>query len=282
VNDSPVAWLALALMSTLQGKIMIIVLDNREDVGSGFVSCFDREGVAAICLSEKDFNGWLKSASKEEFISVEAVLVGECVERCDLAREVRTRSSIPLIALTESKSLSDTLDLFASGCDDVVRKPVHVREIIVRAAAIRQRSKGDRDSNHAGGIQIFLDGRDPVVDGEVMQLPRRERRILEYFVINKGRRVSKTQIYNFVYGLFSDEIEECVIESHISKLRKKLRHRLGVDPIDSQRYLGYRLLDIWSDKPDAETDTDLSIVHSLAQDEAVVMHLGKVLEEAVE
>ena len=33
-----------------------------------------------------------------------------------------------------------------------------------------------------------------------------------------------------------------MIESHISKLRKKLRNALGYDPIDSKRYLGYRLM----------------------------------------
>jgi DNA-binding response OmpR family regulator len=37
-------------------------------------------------------------------------------------------------------------------------------------------------------------------------------------------------------------VEENVIESHISKLRKKLRARLGHDPIDSQRFLGYLLV----------------------------------------
>ena len=51
----------------------------------------------------------------------------------------------------------------------------------------------------------------------------------------------KSQIFNFVYGLFDDEIDENVIESHISKLRKRLRQRLGTDPINSQRFLGYRL-----------------------------------------
>ena len=78
--------------------------------------------------------------------------------------------------------------------------------------------------------------------GEVLPLPRRERRILEYLVNNMGCRVTKTQIFNSVYGLFSEDIDENVIESHISKLRKRLRHRLGHDPIDSQRYLGYRLI----------------------------------------
>ena len=70
-------------------------------------------------------------------------------------------------------------------------------------------------------------------------LPRRECRILEYLVRNRGRRVTKTQIFNAVYGLFDENVDENVVESHISKLRKKLKHRLGYDPIDSKRYLGY-------------------------------------------
>jgi DNA-binding response OmpR family regulator len=90
-------------------------------------------------------------------------------------------------------------------------------------------------------LRVFYDGRDPEVAGEVLPLPRRERRILEYLVSTKGCRVSKSQIFNYVYGLFSEDIDENVVESHVSKLRKRLRHRLGYDPIDSQRYLGYRL-----------------------------------------
>ena len=77
--------------------------------------------------------------------------------------------------------------------------------------------------------------------GQVFQLPRRERRILEYLARNQGRRVSKTQIFNFIYGVFDDSIDESVVESHVSKLRKKLRAVLGYDPIDSKRYLGYSL-----------------------------------------
>ena len=73
-------------------------------------------------------------------------------------------------------------------------------------------------------------------------LPRRERRILEYLASNRGRRVTKTQVFNAIYGIFDEEVEENVVESHISKLRKKLREKLGHDPIDSKRFLGYRLV----------------------------------------
>ena len=91
-------------------------------------------------------------------------------------------------------------------------------------------------------MRIFLDGRDPEIDGQPLPLPRRERRILEYLASNCGRRVTKTQVFNSIYGLFDDEVEENVVESHISKLRKKLRDKLGYDPIDSKRFLGYRLI----------------------------------------
>jgi hypothetical protein len=39
----------------------------------------------------------------------------------------------------------------------------------------------------------------------------------------------------------NEGVDECVVESHISKLRKKLRTRLGEDPIESTRYIGYML-----------------------------------------
>jgi DNA-binding response OmpR family regulator len=85
------------------------------------------------------------------------------------------------------------------------------------------------------------------VGGSVLTLPRRERRILEYLVANRTRRVSRNQIFNAVYGLFDEEVEESVVESHISKLRKKLRTALGYDPIDTKRYLGYQIVSSTSD-----------------------------------
>ena len=90
-----------------------------------------------------------------------------------------------------------------------------------------------------GSIRVSADGRDPEIEGEAYALPRRERRILEYLIANRGKRVTKAQIFNAIYGVFDEDVEENVVESHISKLRKKLRKRLGVDPIDSKRFLGY-------------------------------------------
>ena len=221
---------------------MIVIVDERESVNEGYTACFDREGVSATGLSPSDFDNWVNTVSEVDIRAVEAFLLGDCGNRHELPKKIRVRSPAAVIAMNDSKSLDETLELFAAGVDDVVRKPIHVREILARIQAIRGRTQAKEDVAVIGEMQVFSDGRDPVVKGEVLPLPRRERRILEYLVNNKGCRVTKTQIFNYVYGLFSEEIDENVVESHISKLRKRLRHRLGHDPIDSQRYLGYRLI----------------------------------------
>lgn len=229
---------------------MIVVVDERATVTEGYASWFGREGISACGLAPGEFESWVSAVSESDMRSVEAFLLGDCGNRSALAKVIRRRSAVAaVIAMNENRSLEETLDLFAAGVDDVVRKPIHVREIIARVKAIRRRASGAPDYTDVGEMRVFFDGRDPEVKGEVLQLPRRERRILEYLVSNRGCRINKTQIFNSVYGLFSEDIDENVVESHISKLRKRLRHRLGYDPIDSKRYLGYRLVvDVTAEK----------------------------------
>jgi DNA-binding response OmpR family regulator len=222
---------------------MIVVVDERATVTEGYASWFDREGISACGLAPGEFESWVSAVSEADMRSVEAFLLGDCANRTGLAKTIRRRSATAaVIVMNEHRSLEETLELFAAGVDDVVRKPIHVREIIARVKAIRRRASGQPDYTDVGEMRVFFDGRDPEIRGEVLQLPRRERRILEYLVANRGCRINKTQIFNSVYGLFSEDIDENVVESHISKLRKRLRHRLGYDPIDSKRYLGYRLV----------------------------------------
>jgi DNA-binding response OmpR family regulator len=221
---------------------MIVVVDERVTVTQGYTAWFNREGISACGLCPSEFDSWVRAVSDPDMRAVEAVLLGDCPDRPALSRLVKKRSAAAVIAVNENRSLEETLDLFAAGVDDVVRKPIHVREIMARIKAIRRRAKGAADFTDVGKMRVFFDGRDPEIKGEVLQLPRRERRILEYLVGNRGCRVNKAQIFNSVYGLFSEDIDENVVESHISKLRKRLRHRLGYDPIDSKRYLGYRLI----------------------------------------
>ncbi len=221
---------------------MIIFIDDRTDVTDAYRNSFDREGVSAATFTPLDFDSWFHSTSGPDLAAVEAFVLGDFERRETMTRTIKTRSEAPAIALNDSTGLEVTLKLFAAGADDVVRKPIHAREIIARIGAIRRRTTTPSKAAELGDLRVFSDGRDPEIAGEVLALPRRERRILEYLIANRSRRVSRNQIFNAVYGLFDEEVEESVVESHISKLRKKLRNAMGFDPIDTKRYLGYQII----------------------------------------
>ncbi len=223
------------------GEPVFVIVDDRDVVTEGYSSWLRREGVSSTAFRPTDFREWVETAGDGDMSAVEAFLLGDCEDRETLPRMIRGRSHAPMIVMNEKHGLEQTLELFAAGVDDVVRKPIHVREILARVGAIRRRVQKEGEPATIGEMSVFSDGRDPIVRGEVLELPRRERRILEYLVSNRGKRVTKTQIFNAIYGIFDEDVEEDVVESHISKLRKKLRHRLGYDPIDSKRYLGYSL-----------------------------------------
>jgi len=223
---------------------MLILVEDRADVGAAYVAGFEREGVCALHLDREMFRGWFDGISLEDGGAVEAVVVGEAGEagegRIEIGRIVQQRYSTPLIALLDRKTLNDTLQLLSAGFDDVVGKPVHAREILARSNTIRRRGRPEVAAT--AEIAVFIDGRDPIVAGELMQLPRRERRILECLAESRSAWMTKSQIFGRVYGILNESLDESVIESHICRLRRRLRMRLGYDPIESQRYLGYRLV----------------------------------------
>ncbi len=222
---------------------MIIIVDDRSIVTEAYSSSFGREGVPATGFSSGEFEGWVGGAADEDVGAINAFLIGECSHSEGVAAIIKRRSAAAVIAMRDQKTLLGTLEMFAEGVDDVVTKPCHVREILARIEAISRRMRADRERHsEVVDIKIFRDGRDLLVRGEPLALPRRELHILEYLVYNQSRRVTKTQIFNTVYGLFNQGIDENVIESHISKLRKRLKQRLSYDPIDSKRHLGYRLV----------------------------------------
>jgi DNA-binding response OmpR family regulator len=220
---------------------MYVIIDDRENVAASYIGGLDREGVSSVGFSSAEFLEWLDSASDDDLSAIDAFLLGDCATRDTLPRTVRKRCRAPIIALSNLRMLKHTVELFEAGVDDVVHVPIHPREILARTAAISRRSFGKSTHGRQSAIRVFLDGRDPEIGGAVMTLPRRELRILEHMVNQQGKWLTKTQIFNAVYGIFESTFDENVIESHVSKLRKKLRDRLGYDPIVSRRYAGYRL-----------------------------------------
>jgi DNA-binding response OmpR family regulator len=220
---------------------LLLLVDCREPVLTSYAAAFRKEGMAMMGQTPDECRSWLASGSGKEILAVEAFVVGECEGPDALPGLIRRKSPAPVIALTDVRKLERTLQLFAAGVDDVVEKPIHAREILARAEAIRRRSLPG-DEPPTGDIHISADGSDPLIGGASMPLPRREQRILEYLSRHCGRWIDRDRMFTAIYGASEDSVVDKTLECHISKLRRKLRERLGYDPIECRRFVGYRLV----------------------------------------
>ncbi len=224
---------------------MIIFVEDRDLIADSYKQRFEKSGETIVQIKSFDLAVWIGTSNIEELATIETVLLGECENSLNAVDTIRKKLNVPIVALLDNRSLEKLIGFFRRGVDDVVVKPVHPDELMVRIASIKRRSSPVAPETPAKQIVVFFDGRDPELAGELLLMPRRERRILEYLTSINGRRATKSQIFGAIYGVFDEKIEENVVESHISKLRKKLRVYLGFDPIDSRRYLGYRLDPKW-------------------------------------
>jgi two-component system, OmpR family, flagellar system response regulator FtcR len=230
---------------------MLLIVDDLLCVRESYATTFTREGISTLLFEPVDFDEWTQSIKPNDLLTIEGILIGEFNRSDAFLARLRSKGDVPVIAALDSWTLEKALWHYSKGADDVVRKPVHARELIARFAAICRHRTPARAQGETklGGLEVFGDGRDPKINGMLLELPRRERRILEFLVNSRGRRISREQLFEAVYGFGSECNDDAVIESHISKLRKKLRQHLGFDPINCQRYLGYQF--VADDRPQA-------------------------------
>lgn len=220
---------------------MLIVADDRDSIGAALLATLERAGFSGIAMRLGEVYDWLAGASDADIAAIDAFFIGSGNHRLEHVKAIKSRYCGPIVAVCDQRVLDETLELFAAGADDVVTKPVHAREMLARIAAIRRR-RHERDDDGECAIRVFEDGRDPVVGSAPLPLPRRELRILECLMSARSAWLTKSRIFGSVYGLCDDRFDEDVVETHICRLRKRLRVRLGYDPIETQRFLGYRLV----------------------------------------
>ena len=148
---------------------------------------------------------------------------------------------VPVIVLTARGELSDRIEGLDGGADDYLAKPFAMEELQARIRAIRRRpNELATDEIRVGRLLFDLAYDEASVDGERLDLPRRELRVLATLLRRRGRTVMRESLEQAVYG-FDDEIQSNTLDSHVSRLRRKLGDAgAGVD-IHAIRGVGYLL-----------------------------------------
>jgi two-component system response regulator RegX3 len=162
----------------------------------------------------------------------------------EVCREVRQRSSLPIIMLTAKDSEVDIVVGLELGADDYVTKPYSSRELLARIKAVLRRRAEDPHASQSileyHGIVRDSDRHQLVVRGTPVSLPLKEFELLELLMLNAGRVLTRGQIIDRVWG--SDYFGDTkTLDVHIKRLRSKIEDNPSEPTmIVTVRGLGYR------------------------------------------
>lgn len=148
----------------------------------------------------------------------------------------------PVLILTARSALDERIRGLDLGADDYMLKPFEPEELLARLRALIRRSQGDPSPSLSVGC-LTLDRSSGVfrLDGEILELPGRERAVLEQLIIRAGKVVLRETLVNRVFGVGA-YVGANALEVYVGRLRKKLAP--DGPHIRTVRGLGYMLEEV--------------------------------------
>ena len=220
----------------------VLVVEDEESYSDALAYMLRKEGfevaIAATgpeALAEFDRNG-------ADIVLLDLMLPG--LPGTEVCRQIRQTSSVPVIMVSAKDEEVDKIVGLELGADDYVTKPYSPRELVARIRAVLRRGV-EPDlapmTLEAGEVRMDVERHVVTVKGVPTKLPLKEFDLLEMFLRNPGRVLTRGQLIDRVWG--SDYVGDTkTLDVHVKRLRAKLE----VNPAEPEllvtvRGLGYKL-----------------------------------------
>ncbi len=141
-----------------------------------------------------------------------------------ICRDIRKKSSVPIIMLTAKGETNDKVSGLEMGADDYVTKPFEVKELIARIHAVMRRKDGETAMEKKlefDKLTINLDSYELIVDGRKIDTPPKEMELLFHLASSPNRVFTRNQLLDEVWG-FDYFGDSRTVDVHVKRLREKL------------------------------------------------------------
>jgi two-component system OmpR family response regulator len=211
----------------------VLVVEDESELLRVVAQALREEGYAVDEAVDGD-EGLFKATNWDyDAIVLDLMLPGR--DGWELLRELRRTRKTPVLILTARDAITDRIRGLDSGADDYLIKPFALTELLARLRALIRRAAGQPDPVIAiGGVSIDTRARTVRCQGQLVALTAREYALVELLALQRGKVVSRTQIYDHLFDENEDTLSN-LLDVHVSNIRKKL----GKDFIGTRRGLGY-------------------------------------------
>ena len=214
-------------------KPIIAVVDDDLELGSLIGEYLQSNGL--VCELFESGERFLESDySAVSLLVLDVGLPG--MDGFAVCRELRNRSSIPIIMLTAASDDVDRILGLELGADDYMGKPFNPHELLARIKAALRRVQGGAEKTSR--LTVSHSDRRGFWDGQLIELTGAEFELLALFYANCGEVISRDRISVALKGHRASPFDRS-IDTLVSRLRRKLKHASSIDLIRSIRGKGY-------------------------------------------
>ena len=217
----------------------ILMVEDAIDLAEGVIAHLARSGLACDLAGSVEDARDFRAVQRYDAIVLDINLPDG--SGLTFLRELRTAADrTPVLMLTALSSVDDRVEALDLGADDYLTKPFDQRELEARLRALVRREADRKEEQITLGSLVFVPrDRSARLDGKQLDLTRREAALLDMLVRHRGKYLSKTRLYDSLYGFEDADVGVNAIELYVARLRKKF---LGSDvTIATQRGVGYRI-----------------------------------------
>jgi two-component system, OmpR family, response regulator len=215
--------------------VRVLVIEDEPDLLQALVQALREEGYAADQAADGREGLFKAEGCEYEAIVLDLLLPG--LDGLEVLRRLRKTRKTPVLILTARDGVSDRVRGLDSGADDYIIKPFALSELLARLRALIRRSAGMADPViRIGDVAVDTARRLVARDNVDVPLTAREYALVELLALHRGKLITRTTIYEQLFGDDDDTLSN-VVEVHVSHIRKKL----GKDFIQTRRGQGYQI-----------------------------------------
>ena len=219
----------------------VLVVEDEESYSDALAYVLGKEGFDVAVANDGRAALEEFERSGADIVLLDLMLPG--INGTEVCRRIRQTSNVPVIMVSAKDTEVDKVVGLELGADDYVTKPYSPRELVARIRAVLRRGQ-DVDlaptTLESGRVRMDVERHLVSVDGTDVRLPLKEFELLEMFLRNSGRVLTRGQLIDRVWGAYYVG-DTKTLDVHVKRLRSKIEP----DPASPQhlvtvRGLGYR------------------------------------------
>ena len=218
----------------------LLVVEDNEKLASLMKKLLSESGFAVDCVETADEAVSVFQLAEYDLVVLDLSLFDK--DGTEVLKSLRKAGhSTPVLVATARADVTQRVQLLNMGADDYIVKPFSLDELLARVRALLRRPKQIAGSVLTlGNLMLDTAAMTLKVDGNVVELPRREFTVLATLLGANGKLVPKQKLEQMVYS-FDNEVTPNAIEAAVSRLRRRLDSHGASVGITAMRGLGYIL-----------------------------------------